>query len=353
MQDFQIDGNPLIKLIVRTCINLIKIAQMKICPDCTINKDESEFIVGKRPCIRCKTCQNALRCKQSRDKKANAENITKMCKNCHSEKKGSEFEFGTLLCKCCFREQHKEANQRPLKTDPDKTCNKCQIIKSAIMFRKRELTCKECAKKMLYEWRENNKERFLDICKKYRDKDEKKKLRQDYLRKKYAEDIKAKLLQLYRTRVRLCIKSKYCPKKTAFDYTSLLGCKWETLIQWLEFNMKSGMTWDNYGPYWHVDHVYPCALFDFSDDVERKKCFNWTNLTPLEKLENIKKSDKLDIGLIQHYKKRAIEFIQQIPNNTILTDSLPDDMRLLIVSGALTTKNSLKDDFGSEEKSEV
>ena len=325
----------------------------KICPDCLIEKNEDEFIVGKRKTPRCRACQNELRCKKRKEDKLNAENTKKMCKECNTEKKGSEFEFGTLLCKICFREKDKEIHHRPAETDPDKTCRQCQITKPAIMFRKRELICKECAKKKLYEWRESNKERFLGICKKYRDKEEKKELKNAYRRKQYAENIKVKLLQLYRTRVRSCIKSKYCPKNTAFDYVTLLGCEWETLVQWLEFNMKPGMTWDNYGPYWHVDHVYPCSLFNFSNDSDRVRCFNWTNLTPLEGNENIKKSNKLDIILIEHYRKRAIEFIQQTPNITILTDKLPDDMRLLVMSGALTTKDTVKAVSGSEEKSEV
>ena len=326
---------------------------MKVCPDCKEEKEEEAFVMGKRICVRCKVCQNAQRCEKRKEAKANAENTMKTCKECNAEKKGSEFEFGTLLCKVCFREKDKEANHRPVETDPDKTCKECQITKPATMFRKRELVCKECSKKKLYVWREENKARFLEICKKYRDKDEKKVLRNNYLKKKYAEDIKFKLEHLYRTRVRLVIKTKFCPKNTSFDYTALLGCEWEVLITWLEFNMKPGMTWENYGPHWHVDHVYPCALFDFSKEEERTKCFNWTNLTPLEKTENLKKSDKLDIGLIQHYRARAIEFIQQNPNITILTDGLPDDIRLLVSSGAFTTKDDAKALSGSGEKSEV
>lgn len=315
---------------------------MKNCPDCNIEKNEEEFIVGKRPMVRCKSCHNVMRSKQRKESKANAANTKKTCKFCNIEKLGSEFEFGTLQCKLCFREKDKEANHRPTEEDPDKTCRVCNETKAATLFRKRELVCKECNKKKLYEWREENKERFLEICKTYRDKDEKKEMRSTYLRNKYITNAKFKIEHLYRVRVREVIKTKYCPKNTSFDYFNLLGCHWETLLSWLEFNMKPGMTWENYGPYWHVDHVYPCSLFDFSIQEERNKCFNWTNLTPLEKLENIKKSNHLDHDLIQHYRKRAIEFIKQTPNMIILTDVLPDDIRLLVTSGALTTKDHVK-----------
>jgi len=315
---------------------------MKICPDCKVEKDDSVFVYGTRILVRCLQCQNEQRCKKRKEAKAKVKEITKVCKICNTEKNGIEFEFGTLQCKPCFYEKNKESNYRVSEEDPDKTCKTCHNTKSALMFRKREFVCKECTKKKLYEWRENNKERFLEICKTYRDKDDKKKLRQEYLKKKYSEDIKFKLTHLYRTRIRQCVKSKFFPKNTAFDYVGTLGCEWDTLIRWLEFNMTPEMTWENYGPYWHVDHVYPCSLFDFSQETERVKCFNWTNLTPLEAIENLKKSNHLDSDLIEYYRKKAISFIQQQPDIQILTDSLPDDIQLLVKSGALTTKDYVK-----------
>jgi hypothetical protein len=194
----------------------------KLCPDCNIEKSTDDFMICKRIAARCKLCQNALRCKKRKESKANAENITKICKKCNNEKKGSEFEFGTLLCKPCFSENDKEANHRPSTTDPDKTCKTCQITKAATMFRKRELVCKECSKKKLYEWRENNKGRFLEICKNYRDKDEKKELRNKNRRERYNTDIKYRLEKIYRNRIRLCVKTRYCPKNTSLDYEKML-----------------------------------------------------------------------------------------------------------------------------------
>lgn len=86
------------------------------------------------------------------------------------------------------------------------------------MFRKKEFICKDCNKKKLYAWRESNKERFLEICKTYRDKREKKDMKNAYWRKRYADNIKDRLLQLYRSRIRLLIKKPHFPKNTPFDY---------------------------------------------------------------------------------------------------------------------------------------
>lgn len=325
---------------------------IKICSICNTEKSINEFITGNRKLSRCKTCNSTLRMKRYRERKEELKNILKTCKECNIEKNGSEFTVGSNICKLCFGEKHKEANNRPSETDPDKTCRVCNITKSATMFRKREFTCKECSKQKLYVWRENNKERFLQICKNYRDKDEKKELRNTNRRLKYWNDITERLTQTYRNRVRVCIKNKHIPRNTHVEYETLLGCKWISLISWLEFNMTPEMTWSNYGSYWHIDYIYPCSLFDFSEESERNKCFNWTNLTPLKAIDNIKKSNKLNINLITHYKKRAIEFIQQNQDIELLTDALPDDIKLLVESGALTTKGTVKAVPGSGEKLE-
>jgi len=68
------------------------------------------------------------------------------------------------------------------------------------------------------------------------------------------------------------------------------------LREHLEKQFKPGMTWENYGPVWHVDHRKPCAQFDFSIPSHRQECFHWTNLQPLFAGENIKKGDNYDFS---------------------------------------------------------
>lgn len=52
------------------------------------------------------------------------------------------------------------------------------------------------------------------------------------------------------------------------------------------------MTDENYGE-WHVDRNRPVSSFDLSDINETKKCFHYTNLQPLWKTDNLKKSSKI------------------------------------------------------------
>jgi hypothetical protein len=76
----------------------------------------------------------------------------------------------------------------------------------------------------------------------------------------------------------------------------LLGCDLQWLVAWLEVQFCPGMTWDNYGPGWHIDHIHPCARWDLSDPDQQRRCFHWSNLQPLFPLENLQKNAKWEEG---------------------------------------------------------
>ena len=69
----------------------------------------------------------------------------------------------------------------------------------------------------------------------------------------------------------------------------LIGCSPLDLRQHLEQHFDSRMSWENYGSYWHVDHIRPLASFDLSDPDQQKRAFHWSNLQPLSASENRKK----------------------------------------------------------------
>lgn len=74
---------------------------------------------------------------------------------------------------------------------------------------------------------------------------------------------------------------------------ALIGCSTIQLAQHLEAGFTKRMRWDNYGTYWHVDHILPCASFDHTDAKQVAQCWHWTNLRPLEASKNMEKSDTI------------------------------------------------------------
>lgn len=75
----------------------------------------------------------------------------------------------------------------------------------------------------------------------------------------------------------------------------LLGCSVESFWLYLESQFESGMTRENYGTAWEVDHILPCALFDLSKPDHQARCFHFSNLQPLTPLANKEKGAKATV----------------------------------------------------------
>lgn len=74
--------------------------------------------------------------------------------------------------------------------------------------------------------------------------------------------------------------------ESTFDY---LPYAIEELKFHLEAQFDEKMTWDNYGSYWHIDHIKPHSLFHYTsmNDEAFKKCWSLENLRPLEAKQNM------------------------------------------------------------------
>lgn len=75
----------------------------------------------------------------------------------------------------------------------------------------------------------------------------------------------------------------------ADSFKNLLGCSVNELRSWLSGWFRPGMSWENYGNVWHIDHHKPCALFNLLEPEQQKQCFHYLNLRPLFAEENLRK----------------------------------------------------------------
>jgi len=110
-----------------------------------------------------------------------------------------------------------------------------------------------------------------------------------YVNNRLKNDPTYKLKHTFRNRFRKLIKG-YHKNNSVLKY---LGCDIKFLKKWLEEKFEDGMSWDNHGSYWHIDHILPCSMFDFNNENDLYKCWNYTNLQPLLASENLKKRDKV------------------------------------------------------------
>lgn len=98
-----------------------------------------------------------------------------------------------------------------------------------------------------------------------------------------------RMRRVLRSRLQMALEGKIKAARTLV----LLGCSIEFLCENLEKQFQPGMTWENYGPVWHVDHILPCSAFHLQHSEEQEICFNWSNLQPLFAKDNILKGDKI------------------------------------------------------------
>jgi len=73
----------------------------------------------------------------------------------------------------------------------------------------------------------------------------------------------------------------------------LIGC---TLLEFgahLESQFQPGMTWENYGRVWQIDHIDGVTMFNLTSPEGVAACWHYTNLRPMFKLENTRKKNHL------------------------------------------------------------
>jgi DNA repair ATPase RecN len=121
----------------------------------------------------------------------------------------------------------------------------------------------------------NNKEKLINY-------------NQKYTKFQYNNNEKFKLQALLRSRFHHALKGSKIQSAL-----SLLGCSIDECKYYLESQFKHGMSWSNHGTVWEIDHIIPCSKFDLTDLEQQKICFHYTNLQPLFKTENRKKSNKI------------------------------------------------------------
>jgi len=86
--------------------------------------------------------------------------------------------------------------------------------------------------------------------------------------------------------------------KKIFDYLPYTP---EKLKAHIESQWEDWMNWENYGRYdkncntWQIDHIIPQSVLLYEDfnDENFKKCWDLSNLQPLETIANIVKGAKM------------------------------------------------------------
>lgn len=73
---------------------------------------------------------------------------------------------------------------------------------------------------------------------------------------------------------------------------SQLQCSLEFFRSYIESQFVNGMTWENRGKLWEIDHIKPLSKFDLRHESEKLAAFHYSNHRPLLLTENRRKYNK-------------------------------------------------------------
>lgn len=121
-----------------------------------------------------------------------------------------------------------------------------------------------------------------------------------YQNARYRDDPTYRLRALVSTRINSVLRKAKRGLRKSTQTLELLGCTVTDFMAHLEARFAEGMTWDNHGTAWHVDHVVPVAAFDLSTEEGQRAAFHHTNCQPLWAADNLSKGS-LHEGMRHRY----------------------------------------------------
>jgi hypothetical protein len=101
--------------------------------------------------------------------------------------------------------------------------------------------------------------------------------------------------------------------KKGISWLRWAGYTAQELKEYLEKLFRAGMSWDNYGTYWVIDHIIPRVVFKYIsyDSIEFRMCWALPNLQPMIRHENeAVKRDRLDYYSEYFYNSKLEEIKQ-------------------------------------------
>ena len=142
----------------------------------------------------------------------------------------------------------------------------------------------EPAKRAAREWYIKNRESVLRN--RSASRAERRAYRRKYERSRRKTDMSFRITKTLRTRLWSAING------VGVSAISALGCSIDEARDHLASQFSKGMSWENYGSGWHIDHIKPLAAFDLTDPAQCAAACHYTNLQPMWAEDNLRKSKR-------------------------------------------------------------
>ena len=169
-------------------------------------------------------------------------------------------------CKSCSTGQVSHTSRSGL-------CRKCW--RASLTDRKKYEECQDCGKPKTY------KQKNAPLC-------------WDCYNKRRCLTEDDRVVRAVRNRMGCRMRAALALKegKSMFEF---LPYTMDELRDHIEAQFSQEMSWDNYGSYWHLDHIVPHSRLPYKEmsEVNFLRCWSLENLQPLPARENLRKSNKI------------------------------------------------------------
>jgi len=264
---------------------------MQICSKCKVEKELSEFPTRRKGKLRgqCRICY--LEVVSIRKAKPKLKVSSKCCFSCKKD-----------LPSGCFTTERKNKDGLSGK------CNECRKPDSKLYYETHKDTIlsksknyyninKETIQKTSAEYRHNNSDKINAQRKERRKTPEAKQKRKEW----EAKNPHIKLMKILRSRHNDFFRYNI-QQGLKYSTTKALGCTPQEFHEYLVSNFGPGMTMDNHGKVWEIDHTFPLSKIDLNNEEEMMLATHFLNLKPMLKVDNMKKSDSIVVDKELHFK---------------------------------------------------
>lgn len=180
-------------------------------------------------------------------------------------------------------------------------------------------------------WVARNRERSREIKRNYKLRN-----REAYLDRE-KERVRAKRAENPFFRLSRCVSKELWAflrgKKSRLRWSSVIGYDEAILARHLEQQFTAGMSWDNYGSVWEVDHIVPLYWFDEWDApiaTKAKLAWELQNLRPLGSRENRSRGRwELDQDALDGIRRLKARFPEKFSEERANVRDLEGERRVL------------------------
>jgi hypothetical protein len=118
-------------------------------------------------------------------------------------------------------------------------------------------------------------------------------------------------------KLQIGLRRLYSTKNPSKEILKYLSIDKENFIDYINSKLLDGMTMENFGPVWGIDHIVPVELFDLNDEDDLKLCYNFINIIPMFNDDN-------------RFKGGSVHFSVILLNNTIKKEKVKINQNILL-----------------------